>query len=64
MSKIKAIFSNRLAGYLMYSGFMLQRIEDDDRKPGRKMFIFVNSDELSDCIGKYRKEKVNWEFTD
>lgn len=54
---MKHIFSQRLAGYLMFRGFVLLKM-CDDLKDGRKhVFIFKESDELRRAINDYSKLK-------
>lgn len=50
------IFSQRLAGYLMYSGFVLGGIRPDENGSGRNLFFFKNSEEIQKAIEKYRNE--------
>ena len=50
------IFSQRLAGYLMYSGFVLGGLREDANGSGRNIFFFKNSDEIQKAIKKYRDE--------
>jgi hypothetical protein len=45
-------YSLRLAGYLMYKGFVLKLMRDD-QKSRRKIFIFNDSPELQIAIQDY-----------
>ena len=55
MNDIITIFSQRLAGYLMYSGFVLGGTRPDENGSGRNLFFFKNSKELQQTINNYRK---------
>lgn len=47
------IFSQRLAGFLMMSGFVLLEIQKDKLGSGRNVFIFRDSTELHFRIENY-----------
>lgn len=54
MKQLKHIFSQRLAGYLMYRGFYLQSMHDDFRSDRPyHIFIFKDSDEIRNAINDY-----------
>lgn len=53
--KIITIFSQRLAGYLMYNGFVVGGMRPDDDGSGRNVFFFKNSDDIQNTIKKYRR---------
>lgn len=55
MKDIITIFSQRLAGYLMYQGFVLGGIRQDSEGSGRNLFFFKNSKNIQDVIKEYRK---------
>lgn len=55
MNDIITIFSQRLAGYLMYSGFVLGGTRPDENGSGRNLFFFKNSKELQEAMNNYRK---------
>ena len=55
--RIKTIYSQKLAGYLMYSGFVLINSRPDINNTGRNLFFFNNSDELEEKIAEYKKCK-------
>ena len=55
MKDIITIFSQRLAGYLMYKGFVLGGIRQDSEGSGRNLFFFKNSKNIQDVIKEYRK---------
>lgn len=48
------IFSQRLAGWLMLKGFVLQGIQKDKKQSRRNVFLFNNSDELIENIKTYK----------
>lgn len=52
---IISIFSQRLAGFLMYNGFVLGGMRQDTNGSGRNIFYFKNSDSIQNEILKYRK---------
>ena len=51
--KFYAIFSKRLAGYLLYEDFKLAEVRKDERGTARFIFFFFNSEELQQAIKKY-----------
>ena len=63
--KYEYVKSLRLAGYLMYNGFRLLRVEENSKVKGKDVYVFKQSDKLSDCILEYidarTKEKENWQ---
>ena len=52
---IITIFSQRLAGYLMYNGFVIGGMNPDNDGSGRNVFFFKNSANIQDVIKKYRR---------
>lgn len=52
--KMKTIFSQRLAGYLMIKGFVLVGMEQGRNKSGKNVFYFNDSDELKRVMDEYR----------
>lgn len=56
---IITIFSQRLAGYLMYNGFVVGGMRPDDDKSGRNVFFFKNSENLRNTIERYRRLHPN-----
>lgn len=52
--KARKIFSQRLAGYLMQRGFVLARMDKDVKCPNRNIFIFKDTEQLSDAMDSYR----------
>ncbi len=57
MFEFKVIYSIRLAGWLMYQGFVLMDLRENERCPGRKVFYFKKSDSLEKEMEKYLKTK-------
>jgi len=49
--------TQRLAGYLMQKGFVLQRIDQDYKDPKRNVFLFNRSDELNNAVKEYKIKK-------
>lgn len=56
---IITIFSQRLAGYLMYDGFVVGGMRRDDDGSGRNVFFFKNSENIQKAIKKYRELHPN-----
>ena len=57
--KIITVFSQRLAGYLMYNGFVVGGMRPDDDGSGRNVFFFKNSENIQKTIMKYRRLHPN-----
>lgn len=55
--KARIIYSQRLAGYLMQRGFVLARMDKNDRYPNRNIFIFKDTALLSDAIENYNQHR-------
>lgn len=53
--QIKTIYSQKLAGYLMYSGFVLINSRPDVQRTGRNIFFFNASDALEQKILEYKR---------
>ena len=51
--KYEYIKSLRLAGWLMLNGFRILRINHNLEVKGKDVYVFEQSDKLSDCIFKY-----------
>lgn len=47
-------FSQRLAGFLMQSGFVLMGVSKD-KKSSRNVFLFNKSEALEEAVEEYRK---------
>ena len=58
MSKDYIVLSQRVAGFLMLNGFVLQKIKTSNKdNVKRNIFIFRDSPELIECIHKYKSNK-------
>ena len=59
--KYEYVKSLRLAGWLMYNGFRILRINHNLEVKGKDIYVFEQSDSLSDCIFEYinRRTKEN-----
>ena len=57
MTKQIPIFHNKLAGYLMYKGFLLQNINKSHNSGSRKLniYYFNDSKQLQNVINEYKK---------
>lgn len=64
--KYEYVKSLRLAGWLMYNGFRILRINHNLEVKGKDVYVFEQSDKLSDCIFEYidkrTKEKYYADF--
>ncbi|WP_448784310.1 DUF5659 domain-containing protein [Blautia sp.] len=49
----KAIFSQRLAGYLLMKGFVLAESRKDYKNPEKNIFFFYESAELLNAMTEY-----------
>lgn len=51
------IFHNKLAGYLMYKGFVLQNMGKSKNSKGRKLniYYFNDSEDLQNKINEYKE---------
>lgn len=54
MKKEYIIFNQRLAGYLMQSGFVLKRMGKSDKDVTKNIFFFNESDELLKVVKEYK----------
>lgn len=55
--KYKCIYNMRLAGYLMMNGMRIIRMEKNQGRPWRNVFIFEDTDEVMKLIEIYKNEK-------
>ena len=51
--KYEYVKSLRLAGWLMYHGFRVLRINHNLEVKGKDVYVFEQSNKLSDCIFEY-----------
>lgn len=49
------VFSQKLAGYLMFNGHILIGLRKDKNNTNKNVFIFINSDELINTINNYKE---------
>lgn len=57
MKKQYRVFHNKLAGFLMYKGFVLQGTEISNNSGDRKMnlYIFNDSEQLQNAINEFKE---------
>ena len=55
--RARKIYSQRLAGYLMQRGFVLARMDKDIKCPNRNVFIFKDTEQLSDAMESYSQNR-------
>lgn len=53
VKKYEYVKSLRLAGYLMMNGFRILRINHNLKVKGKDVYVFEQSESLSDCIFEY-----------
>ena len=58
-TKYFTIFSQRLAGYLMLSGFRLAEMRKDEKGTMKNIFFFVDSEDLQNEIRKFKNNKIH-----
>lgn len=56
--KYEYIKSLRLAGWLMMHGFRILRINHNLEVKGKDVYVFEQSDKLSDCIFEYINKRT------
>lgn len=56
--KYEYVKSLRLAGWLMYHGFRILRINHNLEVKGKDIYVFEQSDRLSDCIFEYINKRT------
>lgn len=59
MDKYKCILSLRVANDLVAKDFPLVYIEPSRKRPGKLVFVFLNSEELEKELSKYGEERSN-----
>ena len=57
--KFMAVFSLRMAGYLMMNGFVLMNMKDHYDGSGKKVYYFINSPELVKVMNEYKELSKN-----
>ena len=55
--KFMAIFSLKMAGYLMMHGFVLMNLREHIDGSGKKVFYFIKSPELEKTMEEYKNFK-------
>ena len=58
IKKYEYVKSLRLAGWLMFHGFRILRINHNLEVKGKDIYIFEQSDKLSDCIFEYINKRT------
>ena len=56
--KYEYVKSLRLAGWLMLHGFRILRINHNLEVKGKDVYVFEQSDKLSDCIFEYINKRT------
>lgn len=54
---MKIIHNQRLAGYLMYRGFVLQGLEKSNIDSRKNIFLFKDSDEIRLAVSDFKRDK-------
>ena len=58
VKKYEYVKSLRLAGWLMYHGFRILRINHNLEIKGKDVYVFEQSEMLSDCIFEYINKRT------
>lgn len=58
IKKYEYVKSLRLAGWLMLHGFRILRINHNLEVKGKDIYVFEQSDKLSDCIFEYINKRT------
>lgn len=56
--KYEYIRSLRLAGWLMYNGFRILRINHNLKVKGKDVYVFEQSEALSKCMFEYMNKRT------
>ena len=56
--KYEYVKSLRLAGWLMMNGFRILRINHNLKVKGKDIYVFEQSEKLSDCIFEYINKRT------
>jgi hypothetical protein len=56
--KYEYVKSLRLAGWLMFNGFRILRINHNLKVKGKDIYVFEQSEELSECIFDYINKRT------
>lgn len=57
--KYEYVRSLRLAGWLMMNGFRILRINHNLQVQGKDVYVFEQSEKLTDCIFDYINKRTN-----
>lgn len=60
--KYEYVKSLRLAGYLMMNGFRILRINHNLEVEGKDIYVFEQSEKLSDCIFEYINRRTKEKY--
>ena len=62
IKKYEYVKSLRLAGWLMYHGFRILRINHNLEVQGKDVYVFEQSEKLSDCIFQYINKRTKEKY--
>lgn len=62
IKKYEYVKSLRLAGYLMLNGFRILRINHNLEVKGKDIYVFEQSEKLSDCIFEYINKRTKEKY--
>ena len=57
--KYKCIYNPQLAGFLMFNGIHLKRVERNLDRPWTNVYLFEDKEEIKELIDKYKKKEIN-----
>lgn len=60
--KYEYVKSLRLAGWLMFNGFRILRINHNLKVQGKDIYVFEQSEKLSDCIFEYINKRTKEKY--
>lgn len=60
--KYEYVKSLRLAGWLMMNGFRILRINHNLKVQGKDIYVFEQSEKLSDCIFEYINKRTKEKY--
>lgn len=64
IKKYEYVKSLRLAGWLMLNGFRILRINHNLEVKGKDVYVFEQSEKLSDCIFEYINKRTKEKYYD
>lgn len=62
--KYKCIYNPQLAGFLMFNGIHLKRMERNLGRPWTNVYLFEDNEKIEDLIDEYKKLKSTEENKD